>query len=49
MYEINENVFINLNNVSQLVEANDKYWVYMISGERFEVSQEVYEELQNSI
>ncbi len=46
MVQINEKVQINENEITQLVKVEDKYYVILSSGERLQISQEKFEELE---
>ena len=47
MIQINEKVSINENEITQLVKGEDNCYAILSSGERIQVSQEIFEELED--
>ena len=46
MIQINENISINENEITQLVKVENTYYAILSSGERIRISQEIFEELE---
>ena len=46
MYEISENISINENEITELLKVDNKYYVFLSSGERIQINETQFNELK---